>query len=30
MDRPNHDDWLAARYEEHRAHLRVVAFRMLG
>src|SRR5215469_1973756 len=23
-------DWLAARFEEHRAHLRAVAYRMLG
>ncbi len=24
------DEWLAARFEEHRAHLRTVAYRMLG
>jgi RNA polymerase sigma factor (sigma-70 family) len=24
------DDWLAQRFEEHRAHLRAVAYRMLG
>ncbi len=24
------DDWLAARFEEHRPHLRAVAYRMLG
>jgi RNA polymerase sigma factor (sigma-70 family) len=24
------DDWLAERFEEHRAHLRAVAYRMLG
>ncbi len=23
-------EWLAARFEEHRAHLRAVAYRMLG
>ncbi len=23
-------DWLAHRFEEHRAHLRAVAYRMLG
>ena len=23
-------DWLAERFEQHRAHLRAVAFRMLG
>jgi hypothetical protein len=23
-------DWLAQRFEEHRAHLRAVAYRMLG
>ncbi len=23
-------DWLAERFEEHRAHLRAVAYRMLG
>ncbi|AKU93585.1 putative RNA polymerase sigma factor [Labilithrix luteola] len=26
----NEQDWLAARFEEHRSHLRGVAFRMLG
>jgi RNA polymerase sigma factor (sigma-70 family) len=26
----NEDDWLAERFEEHRAHLRAVAYRMLG
>lgn len=26
----NEQDWLAARFEEHRTHLRGVAFRMLG
>src|ERR687889_649802 len=25
-----HDDWLAQRFEEHRTHLRAVAYRMLG
>jgi RNA polymerase sigma factor (sigma-70 family) len=25
-----HDDWLAQRFEEHRAHLRAVSYRMLG
>ena len=25
-----HDDWLAQRFEENRAHLRTVAYRMLG
>src|SRR5215203_1629149 len=25
-----HDDWLAQRFEENRAHLRAVAYRMLG
>jgi RNA polymerase sigma factor (sigma-70 family) len=25
-----HDDWLAERFEEHRTHLRAVAYRMLG
>ncbi len=25
-----HDEWLAARFEEHRARLRAVAYRMLG
>src|ERR687889_1779712 len=25
-----HDDWLVQRFEEHRAHLRAVAYRMLG
>jgi RNA polymerase sigma factor (sigma-70 family) len=25
-----HDDWLAQRFEEHRSHLRAVAYRMLG
>jgi RNA polymerase sigma factor (sigma-70 family) len=25
-----HDDWLARRFEEHRTHLRAVAYRMLG
>lgn len=24
------NDWLAQRFEEHRAHLRAVAYRMLG
>ena len=24
------DDWLAARFEEHRSHLRAVAYRMRG
>jgi DNA-directed RNA polymerase specialized sigma24 family protein len=24
------DDWLADRFEEHRPHLRTVAYRMLG
>jgi DNA-directed RNA polymerase specialized sigma24 family protein len=24
------DDWLAQRFEEHRTHLRAVAYRMLG
>jgi RNA polymerase sigma-70 factor (ECF subfamily) len=24
------DDWLADRFEEHRSHLRAVAYRMLG
>src|SRR5579864_3661503 len=24
------NDWLAERFEEHRAHLRAVAYRMLG
>ena len=23
-------DWLAGRFEEHRSHLRAVAYRMLG
>jgi RNA polymerase sigma factor (sigma-70 family) len=26
----NEQDWLAARFQEHRAHLRAVAYRMLG
>jgi RNA polymerase sigma-70 factor (ECF subfamily) len=26
----NEQDWLAARFEEHRGHLRAVAYRMLG
>ena len=26
----NENDWLAERFEEHRAHLRAVAYRMLG
>ncbi|MGH7642403.1 MAG: sigma-70 family RNA polymerase sigma factor [Candidatus Dormibacteria bacterium] len=26
----NDEEWLAARFEEHRAHLRAVAYRMLG
>src|SRR5258706_16264350 len=26
----NEKDWLAARFEEHRQHLRSVAYRMLG
>jgi DNA-directed RNA polymerase specialized sigma24 family protein len=25
-----HDEWLAERFEEHRARLRAVAYRMLG
>src|SRR5215212_1947913 len=25
-----HDDWLAQRFEENRAHMRAVAYRMLG
>src|ERR671921_571238 len=25
-----HDDWLVQRFEEHRSHLRAVAYRMLG
>jgi RNA polymerase sigma factor (sigma-70 family) len=25
-----HDDWLAERFEDHRTHLRAVAYRMLG
>ena len=25
-----HDDWLAQRFEEHRTHLRAVAYKMLG
>src|ERR671939_284581 len=25
-----HDDWMAQRFEEHRTHLRAVAYRMLG
>jgi hypothetical protein len=25
-----HDDWLAQHFEEHRTHLRAVAYRMLG
>jgi RNA polymerase sigma factor (sigma-70 family) len=27
---PGNDDWLAERFEEHRGHLRAVAYRMLG
>src|SRR5215207_7557785 len=30
MDEINESQWLAARFEEHRAHLRAVAYRMLG
>jgi DNA-directed RNA polymerase specialized sigma24 family protein len=26
----NEHDWLAERFEEHRVHLRAVAYRMLG
>jgi RNA polymerase sigma-70 factor, ECF subfamily len=26
----NEQDWLAERFEEHRTHLRAVAYRMLG
>jgi RNA polymerase sigma factor (sigma-70 family) len=26
----DHDDWLAERFEEHRSHLRAVAYRLLG
>jgi RNA polymerase sigma factor (sigma-70 family) len=26
----DHDEWLAARFEEHRSHLRAVAYRLLG
>jgi DNA-directed RNA polymerase specialized sigma24 family protein len=26
----DNNDWLADRFEEHRAHLRAVAYRMLG
>src|SRR5260370_20663528 len=26
----NENEWLAERFEEHRAHLRAVAYRMLG
>ena len=26
----NEQDWLADRFQEHRAHLRAVAYRMLG
>jgi RNA polymerase sigma factor (sigma-70 family) len=26
----NHTDWLAGQFEDHRAHLRAVAYRMLG
>jgi hypothetical protein len=26
----NQSDWLAERFEEHRTHLRAVAYRMLG
>ncbi|MDX6525838.1 MAG: hypothetical protein QOI43_1349, partial [Gaiellales bacterium] len=26
----NETDWLAARFEEHRPHLRTIAYRMLG
>src|SRR5918998_588807 len=30
MDPMDENEWLAARFEEHRAHLRAVAYRMLG
>ena len=30
MDATNGNEWLADRFEEHRAHLRAVAYRMLG
>src|SRR5262245_59501904 len=30
MREPMAPDWLAERFEEHRAHLRAVAYRMLG
>ena len=26
----DHDEWLAERFEEHRSHLRAVAYRLLG
>ena len=26
----NETDWLAARFDEHRTHMRAVAYRMLG
>ena len=26
----DHDEWLAERFEEHRSHLRAVAYRILG
>jgi RNA polymerase sigma-70 factor (ECF subfamily) len=29
-DQMNENEWLAERFEEHRAHLRAVAYRMLG
>lgn len=29
-DDPHYDHWLADRFEEHRSHLRAVAYRMLG
>jgi RNA polymerase sigma-70 factor (ECF subfamily) len=29
-DQLNQSEWLAERFEEHRAHLRAVAYRMLG
>ena len=30
MDTSDYDEWLADRFEEHRTHLRAVAYRMLG
>lgn len=30
MGRVNENEWLAERFEEHRPHLRAVAYRMLG